>query len=255
MDISNRDKKRKRLFFFLCAGLTLLVTAGFTITDYFERDPVEFLIDIVIGIILIACIVAIIKYEADRVVYRLGLALISVCFSYLVSIGSGEGTVLFWVPIIPLMFLFFLGRSEGLLGSGLLFIVLCFLLINPFSLEIYAYDLGTSIRFLSMFTFLTIIASGLESSRQQFSELLLDEHKKLLVEKQNLEKALRDVKTLSGLLPICASCKRIRDDKGYWKQVESYIREHSSAKFSHGICPECFKKLYPEYKDLMEEQK
>jgi PAS domain S-box-containing protein len=62
-----------------------------------------------------------------------------------------------------------------------------------------------------------------------------------------LQKALSDIKKLSGLLPICASCKKIRDDKGYWNQIESYISEHSEAEFSHGICPECAKKLYPDF--------
>ncbi|MBN2297111.1 MAG: PAS domain S-box protein, partial [Deltaproteobacteria bacterium] len=64
-----------------------------------------------------------------------------------------------------------------------------------------------------------------------------------------LRKALADVKTLSGLVPICANCKKIRDDKGYWNQIESYISEHSNAVFTHGICPECAKRLYPDYKD------
>ncbi|WAC08393.1 MAG: hypothetical protein OS130_04155 [Thermodesulfobacteriota bacterium] len=50
---------------------------------------------------------------------------------------------------------------------------------------------------------------------------------------------------MSGLLPICASCKKIRDDSGYWKQIEAYIREYSDATFTHGICPECVKNLYP----------
>lgn len=63
----------------------------------------------------------------------------------------------------------------------------------------------------------------------------------------DLKKALAQVKKLSGLLPICASCKKIRDDKGYWQQIEGYIRDHSEAEFSHGICPECAKKLYPEF--------
>ncbi|MFA6411938.1 MAG: PAS domain S-box protein [Syntrophales bacterium] len=62
-----------------------------------------------------------------------------------------------------------------------------------------------------------------------------------------LQKAFSEVKKLSGLLPICASCKNIRDDKGYWKQIESYISDHSEAEFSHGICPDCAKKLYPEF--------
>ena len=61
-----------------------------------------------------------------------------------------------------------------------------------------------------------------------------------------LKKALEEIKTLSGFLPICASCKKIRDDQGYWNQIEVYISEHSEAEFSHGICPECAQKLYPD---------
>ena len=61
-----------------------------------------------------------------------------------------------------------------------------------------------------------------------------------------LEDALSRIKTLSGCLPICMSCKKIRDDKGYWNQLEQYIRDHSEAEFSHGICPDCAKKLYPD---------
>lgn len=60
-----------------------------------------------------------------------------------------------------------------------------------------------------------------------------------------LQKALRDVKVLRGLIPICASCKKIRNDGGFWQQLEEYIGEHSEAEFSHGICQHCVKKLYP----------
>jgi PAS domain S-box-containing protein len=69
------------------------------------------------------------------------------------------------------------------------------------------------------------------------------------IEKENLIRKLREtlseVKQLSGLLPICASCKNIRDDKGYWNKIELYIKKHSEAEFSHGICPDCAKRLYP----------
>ncbi len=61
-----------------------------------------------------------------------------------------------------------------------------------------------------------------------------------------LEISLSEIKKLSGFLPICASCKKIRDDEGYWNQIETYIKEHSEADFTHGICPECEKRLYPE---------
>lgn len=78
------------------------------------------------------------------------------------------------------------------------------------------------------------------------------ERKKLILE---LHEALANVKKLSGMLPICASCKKIRDDKGYWTQVETYIRDHSEAEFTHGICPECTKKLYPElYEEIFKKE-
>lgn len=78
------------------------------------------------------------------------------------------------------------------------------------------------------------------------------ERKRLEAEREHLigqlQDALATVKQLTGLLPICASCKRIRDEQGTWETVEEYIREHTDADFSHGICPECLKKLYPEFK-------
>ena len=64
---------------------------------------------------------------------------------------------------------------------------------------------------------------------------------------EKLQKALGEIKYLQGILPICASCKSIRDDRGYWHEVETYIREHSPAEFSHSICPQCLKKLYPDF--------
>jgi AmiR/NasT family two-component response regulator len=65
-----------------------------------------------------------------------------------------------------------------------------------------------------------------------------------------LQEALNQVKVLSGFLPICASCKKIRDDRGFWQQLEQYIAEHSDAVFSHGICPACAKNLYPGLRTL-----
>ncbi len=64
-----------------------------------------------------------------------------------------------------------------------------------------------------------------------------------------LREARDQVMTLSGLLPICANCKKVRDDKGYWQQIEYYVSHHSDARFSHGLCPECIEALYPEYAD------
>jgi hypothetical protein len=78
-------------------------------------------------------------------------------------------------------------------------------------------------------------AARLRAKERQQTELI-----------DQLQEALAEVKQLSGFLPICASCKKIRDDKGYWQQIEAYISSHSEAVFSHGICAECARKLYPE---------
>ena len=80
------------------------------------------------------------------------------------------------------------------------------------------------------------------SKRREMEE----KQKKLIAD---LQAAYNKVKTLSGLLPICANCKKIRDDKGYWHTVEVYVRDHSNAEFSHGICPDCLTELYPEFRD------
>jgi FixJ family two-component response regulator len=73
-----------------------------------------------------------------------------------------------------------------------------------------------------------------------------EEEKEKIIKK--LENSLAHIKTLRGLLPICSYCKNIRDDKGYWQQIEIYITENSEADFSHGICPDCMRKLYPHIK-------
>ncbi|MBN1619564.1 hypothetical protein JW890_02470 [candidate division WOR-3 bacterium] len=66
---------------------------------------------------------------------------------------------------------------------------------------------------------------------------------------KDLKHTLEKVRVLSGMLPICSRCKKIRDDSGYWNQIEAYIRDHSEAEFTHSLCPECMKEMFPEYKD------
>ena len=86
----------------------------------------------------------------------------------------------------------------------------------------------------------TVICTSKNITKRKLAEdALKEKHNKL-------SEALKEIKVLSGLLPICASCKKIRDDTGYWNQIESYINQHSEAEFSHSICPDCAKNLYPD---------
>jgi len=93
----------------------------------------------------------------------------------------------------------------------------------------------------------TLRGVALDITERKRAEEALEE------ERRRLQKALDEVRTLRGIVPICSNCKKIRDDKGFWNQVESYISDHTEAEFSHGICPDCVKKLYPEYNKKIQE--
>ena len=84
--------------------------------------------------------------------------------------------------------------------------------------------------------------------QQKSAEELLAKNAEFEKVNSDLKQALDNIKTLKGLLPICAYCKKIRDDSGYWQQMETYVRDHTNADFSHGICPECMKKYFPKIK-------
>jgi len=90
-----------------------------------------------------------------------------------------------------------------------------------------------AIAFLTLIVGYTLIALGLIFLNSQRIEY-------------DLRKALEEVNTLEGIIPICSNCKKIRDDDGYWDQVDSYLSAHTHVHFSHSICPECVSKLYPE---------
>jgi K+-sensing histidine kinase KdpD len=106
---------------------------------------------------------------------------------------------------------------------------------NPYHIDL---DSGALIRALSFFGF-AILVSSIERQRR---------HTRLSLEKSNreLQAALAEVKTLRGILPICSYCKQIRAEDGRWIQIERYIHQHTDANFSHGMCPECYKKQFPD---------
>lgn len=123
------------------------------------------------------------------------------------------------------------------------------------ALSILHKTLSEAVFFVGFYAFVFMVSVIVFSSTlgSQVQRCLRDiaERKRIQEEREKLicrlQDALSKVRILSGLLPICANCKKVRDDKGYWNQIETYIRDHSEAQFSHGICPECMQKLYPEF--------
>lgn len=111
----------------------------------------------------------------------------------------------------------------------------------------WARILGALAGFGGLLALLRLREASLARSKVALEALVAQRTLELSTKNEELQEALGNVKQLSGMLPICAHCKKIRDDGGYWNQLEHYITEHSEADFSHGICPECAKELYPEF--------
>jgi DNA-binding response OmpR family regulator len=86
-------------------------------------------------------------------------------------------------------------------------------------------------------------------ARVEVGRRMVEMRSELAAKMEQLRQAFDQIKTLKGIVPICASCKNIRDDRGFWNRVENYVRDHTEAEFSHAVCPDCMKRLYPQFKD------
>ena len=120
---------------------------------------------------------------------------------------------------------------------------------KPFQVDELVARVQTQLELRRLRVQLEAQAAGLQQANNQLQTEMAERKRteQVLREKNaQLEAALAKVKLLSGLLPICSACKKIRDDKGYWSQVDNYVQEHSEATFTHSLCPDCLKTLYPE---------
>jgi hypothetical protein len=147
--------------------------------------------------------------------------------------------------LLPIAFIaWFFGKKAGMVMS--LFAVLTSIAADALSGKVYHnYFIasGNTATHFVFFVLVTLLVSRLRIYMGDRTNLIF-----------GLQNALSDVKELSGILPICASCKKIRDDEGYWQHVEEYLIRHTNAEFSHGLCKECTKKLYPQFEKEQKEK-
>lgn len=138
---------------------------------------------------------------------------------------GGAMTALFGVGVLVRAVQWSLSPTQGIFDGGSVNLTV--------AVTVLLYEMGWGFMFLMM-------------NSQRLESELRGSQGELQGAVDRLEKARSEVKVLAGLLPICASCKSIRDDKGYWTQIEAYIATHSEARFSHGVCPSCMTSLYPD---------
>jgi len=141
---------------------------------------------------------------------------------------------------------FLLGTLEGLAWTLAVFLgAACIFWVPSQGVPAYRYPGQFTSRFAATFFIVSVLAFWFEYLRQHYRKGMEVEQQRLEGERAALQEALSKVRQLSGMLPICASCKKVRDDQGYWTQIELYVRDHSEAEFSHGLCPDCGEHLYP----------
>ena len=214
MEQSNQDRTRKRQLTLWWTFFAIPFALYFAIVDFNAHQTVELVIDLTIAAVLILCAFLLIKLQIDDVVGHIELFLINAVMLYAVAIGGGGGGAWFWLFILPPMIFFFLERNEGIIWVVVLLFIATILIMKPQWLGTYEYPPEHHVEFMVTLIWSSAISLGIESSRHRFSKLLMLERDQVLEEKINTENAMKRVKTLQSLLPICAKCKKIRDDEG-----------------------------------------
>lgn len=234
------EDQRKRIYVNYCIIIAIPVMVGYSLIFWIDGYH---LFDTILNLSVAAsfCFIGIKLRTTKHTIglYRLGIASITVLFIYNVGWGPFAEAETLWLLVYPLATFYLLGIREGFFWNSILLFPSVFFIFFPDAFNTIVYPIHFRIAWVIAVSLIIILSYVLESLRAHYIGQL---------ERQNIElqEALADVKKLSGLLPICSSCKKIRDDKGYWKQIESYIHEHSEAQFSHGICPECAQEFYPD---------
>lgn len=226
----------KRTYAALLLVAQIALTFAFALVAYAENGINVTAILCLIGTLNGIFCLFLIRYVYDvKVGVRFCLGYALLFLTYLLAVGAGHGTAYCWFYLFPLSAYYVFGVREGSLWVFFSLVgAVAFSLLN---LGPHTYPSNISIRFLISYAQVAILAWGLEYSRMRYYD-------KLMMEKLKVEDALNEVRRLQNLLPICASCKNIRDDTGYWHQVETYMRDHAGMEFSHGICPDCQAEMF-----------
>lgn len=223
---------------FLFQLLLLPVLTFFAITKTQQQGFSAEVGFIVIGAVLCAALLFALRYMQNlQIFFRLGSTFIMLFAWYETFIGGGGGGAFLWFYFHPLASFFLFGKREGSWWTATGTVGLTGIML--FDLGSYHYPPSVAIRFILSYLVVCLLSYALEEARARY-------YAALLAEKVALEEALTQVQTLQRLIPICASCKKVRDDQGYWHQVETYIGHHAAVEFSHGLCPNCRAALFPD---------
>jgi len=237
-DVDPETRRRMALVNAFCI-IIFVFSAFMAVVNVFAGEPRYILL--VGGLAAIAAASVYLNHTTRSVVAATLLMLLAInaMAIYLVATGGYAGYGPLWLFFMPTLIMFSFGLRVGLSSMGALTAVCALIFFYPGdALLTHDYGIGFRIRYLIALSGITLFSAVAEYSRRTV-------HERLQRRNRQLEKALREVRELSGLIPICSSCKKIRDDEGFWNEVEVYMSRHSEMDFSHSLCPDCMARLYP----------
>ncbi len=230
------EDRRKRTYVALSLVLLIPIITVFGVEDLRQGSRTEGALVMALAVFLTGILIALAKVGELNPLFRLGATATLLLQLYELKIGGGGGYAFLWFYGIPILAMTVFGRREGTAWVLAALVSAALGFLTPLGHE---YVLRNVLRFLIIYMIVATFSYALESSRTRY-------YSELLEEKVSLEDALARVRTLRGLLPICARCKKVRDDEGYWQQIEHFVNQHSETAFSHSLCPKCAIRLYPD---------
>lgn len=220
----------QRVYFVAGVGLILTALVGVVAIDLLRGDPAGALRIGGLAVLLASVVVRPPTPTRALAIYRLMVAVGLVVLAYEALIGSNDGFTFLWFYIFPISLYFLFGRREGLMWNGAIGLFIA-LLLGVGGVDLLPGGNPGGIAFIS-FALLCFMGHGLESTRAELLTYLTSQN-------QALHEALADLRALKGLVPLCARCKRTRDDAGFWSQIESYLGRHSPVELQAALCPDC----------------
>ena len=248
------QRKIMTLNFILLIGISFTIVLG--VIAFLQNNVLLGISDFVICIFLIGLYIDLRILQNYNRSVLLGTIIIGFFYFYLMLSGGIDNSAYLWLFTYPSITVILLGKQKGSVASFVFIIILAIVLVFREQIGIPGqYSNNLLIRFFMVYLAVHFIAYSNEKWRSLF-QLKMEEANtnldKANQDKQDLigqlQKSLDEIRTLQDILPICANCKKIRNDDGYWEQVDQYMHHHTGVKVSHSICPSCKEALYPEAK-------
>jgi hypothetical protein len=251
----NLETSRQFLLLRLVATVGILALLVNGITAFYRGSIILAVADLAMVPVFMVLLVMAVRRVHLHACSMFGTILLGGFTLFLAYFGGTEKSAVIWTLIFPLIAINLQGPRRGAFFSmGYLALLMALFTLGPAIKAPVTYSFFWQSRIVFSYSTVFLISLISEKLRASIQRKLLstgDSLEKTIQEKEQLitelTSTINEVQTLQGILPICAHCKKIKGDKGYWQQVEQYISERSEATFSHGLCPDCLAQHYPEH--------